>query len=49
VASLGESILQEIPLINYSEKEWIIKVQLVNDNPKLAYFSGPKEFVVKRK
>ena len=49
VASLGESILQEIPLINYSDKDWTIKAQLTNENPKILYFNGPREFVVKKK
>jgi len=48
-ASLGETIIQEIPLINYSDKEWVIKASLTNDNPKAAYFNGPKEFNVKKK
>ena len=49
MANLGETIQQEIPLINYTDKDWLIKALITNDNPKYVYFNGPKEFTVKKK
>jgi len=50
LASIGENVQQEIPVINYSNKDWTIRVALQNENVKASNFSGSaKEFTVKRK
>jgi hypothetical protein len=49
VASLGETIVQDIPLINYSNEEWVVRASLTNENPKMAYFQGPKDVHIKPK
>ena len=38
--------MQEIPIINYSAKDWPIKVNLVNNNTKAANFTGPPQQII---
>lgn len=50
LAQIGESVTQDIPIINYSSKDWVIKVALTNNNVKAANFTGPaREIHVKKK
>lgn len=46
----GEELKQEIPIVNNSEKDWVIRISLQGD-PKtnVALFSCPKELAVKKK
>jgi hypothetical protein len=41
LANIGEVVTQEIPIINYSAKDWPIKINLINNNTKAANFTGP--------
>ena len=46
----GEELKQEIPIINNSDKDWNIKIQLVGDQSKNVYlFNCPKDISVKKK
>lgn len=38
IAQIGETVVQDIPVINYSNKDWTIKCQLMNDNVRGAHF-----------
>lgn len=31
IAQIGETCTQELPLINYSNKDWTLKVQLISE------------------
>lgn len=49
--ALGDELKQEIPFVNISDKDWLIKTNLIWDLTKYptTVFSGAKEFMVKRK
>ena len=43
-------LIQEIPIINNSEKDWSLRVSLVQDlNKNGQYLSGPRDLMVKKK
>lgn len=46
---VGQQIVQKIPILNNSECDWIIKVELINNDAKHAYFSGPQDKKISKK